>query len=433
MNRIVLIGNGFDLAHGMRTSYQNFLDHFWNEQMNAVKKHHNTDRPIQSFNNKHITVLGIKQFGIFVDEDPDLIGFKAFERYIDANKFELKFENKFIEIISKKSNFQNWVDIEQEYYDLLIKIITSKSKLAYSINKLNSDFNEIKLLLKDYLTNTENDFQVNFKDPRIKNSIGSKIYSPVKHEDLTEHGVNLRVEIVFEKMKNEITRLRSKVITNEEINSENSKIIKRLNINQSDIEIKKSLRKLLLSDIAGNYFDLSPENILFLNFNYTSNDLYYKESNDFSNFDSQKKMNSNVLRIHGSLFEPDNNPIIFGYGDEIDENYKMIENLNQNGYLENIKSIKYLETDNYKKLLEFVNSNEYQIFLFGHSCGISDRTLLNTVFEHENCVSIKPFYYQIDHNHDNYSDLVRNISRNFNDKVLMISKVVNKTYCEPLT
>ena len=30
----------------------------------------------------------------------------------------------------------------------------------------------------------------------------------------------------------------------------------------------------------------------------------------------------------------------------------------------------------------------------GHSCGTSDRTMLNTLFEHRNCVSIKPFYYE---------------------------------------
>ena len=74
----------------------------------------------------------------------------------------------------------------------------------------------------------------------------------------------------------------------------------------------------------------------------------------------------------------------------------------------------------------------YQIYIFGHSCGISDRTLLNTLFEHDNCVSIKPFYYQIDDDHDNYSEIIRNISRNFNSKSKMRDRVVNKTFCEPL-
>ncbi|MFB0946475.1 MAG: hypothetical protein QMB24_10075, partial [Spirosomataceae bacterium] len=58
--------------------------------------------------------------------------------------------------------------------------------------------------------------------------------------------------------------------------------------------------------------------------------------------------------------------------------------------------------------------------------------LLNTLFEHDNCASIKPFYHQRDDGTDNYSDIVRNISRNFNNKIKMRDRVVNKTYCSPL-
>ncbi len=72
----------------------------------------------------------------------------------------------------------------------------------------------------------------------------------------------------------------------------------------------------------------------------------------------------------------------------------------------------------------------------GHSCGISDRTMLNTIFEHNNCRSIKIFYYEWkDQNgqvHDNYTELVQNISRHFNKKKLMREKVVNKSLCQPL-
>lgn len=83
-------------------------------------------------------------------------------------------------------------------------------------------------------------------------------------------------------------------------------------------------------------------------------------------------------------------------------------------------------------MLEFTESGYFQIFIMGHSCGNSDRTLLNTLFEHPNCMSIKPFYYQPPEGEDNYSDVVRNISRNFKDKQLLRARVVNKTYCEPL-
>jgi hypothetical protein len=143
-------------------------------------------------------------------------------------------------------------------------------------------------------------------------------------------------------------------------------------------EIEKKIYTLISQEEikkAGNL-----DNLLFLNFNYTNTEsLYISEKNPHI-----------VIHIHGELETP-KNPIIFGYGDEIDDKYKLIEQENDNRYLENIKSIKYLETDNYKKLLTFINSDKYQIFIMGHSCGISDRTLLNTLFEHENCVNIKFF------------------------------------------
>ena len=31
MNRIVLIGNGFDLAHGLPTGYVDFINHYWED------------------------------------------------------------------------------------------------------------------------------------------------------------------------------------------------------------------------------------------------------------------------------------------------------------------------------------------------------------------------------------------------------------------
>jgi hypothetical protein len=32
MNRIILIGNGFDLAHGLKTTYNDFIDNYWDKK-----------------------------------------------------------------------------------------------------------------------------------------------------------------------------------------------------------------------------------------------------------------------------------------------------------------------------------------------------------------------------------------------------------------
>lgn len=52
-----------------------------------------------------------------------------------------------------------------------------------------------------------------------------------------------------------------------------------------------------------------------------------------------------VNQIHGNLKQPQS--VIFGYGDELDDNYKSIVDKNENKFLGNIKSIKYLEADTF--------------------------------------------------------------------------------------
>lgn len=116
----------------------------------------------------------------------------------------------------------------------------------------------------------------------------------------------------------------------------------------------------------------------------------------------------------------------------MDDDYRKIENLNENEYLLNFKSFKYSQNSNYQNLLRVIASEKFQVLIMGHSCGPSDRTLLNTIFEHENCRSIKVFYHQRENGSDNFTEIVQNISRHFNDKKIMREKIVNKSLCSPL-
>ena len=134
--------------------------------------------------------------------------------------------------------------------------------------------------------------------------------------------------------------------------------------------------------------------------------------------------------IHGELEKPES--VIFGYGDELDEDFKKIKELDNSECKKNIKSIKYLEAANYREVLQFIESAPFQVYIMGHSCGNSDRTLLNTLFEHKNCISIKPYFYINEKGENNYFDIVQNISRNFTDMKLMRDRVVNKTNCKTM-
>ena len=37
INRIVIVGNGFDLAHNLETRYSNFIDWYWDKWFNKLK------------------------------------------------------------------------------------------------------------------------------------------------------------------------------------------------------------------------------------------------------------------------------------------------------------------------------------------------------------------------------------------------------------
>ena len=38
MNRLVIIGNGFDMAHGLKTSYKDFINWYWERRLNGISR-----------------------------------------------------------------------------------------------------------------------------------------------------------------------------------------------------------------------------------------------------------------------------------------------------------------------------------------------------------------------------------------------------------
>ena len=70
----------------------------------------------------------------------------------------------------------------------------------------------------------------------------------------------------------------------------------------------------------------------------------------------------------------------------------------------------------------------------GHSCGLSDRILLNSIFEHNNCNKIQIFYYQKNKDYTDYFEKTQEISRHFksNFKSRMRNSIVPFESCFPL-
>ena len=406
MNRIILIGNGFDLAHGLKTSYGDFIDWYWDKVKIQLKESQVKKIEDNLYIFKNETTYSIwKYLEYEITNADNLIGRKFGIKLLteNLNKSYFTFQPcEFLENICQSIESKGWVDIENEYYNLLVKGYKQK-KEDLSKDKLNQQLDFVRRLLCEYLNTLPID------TIEFKSKIERIIYGPfnpndisiTRQNDLQEH-VNYWINSEQKEFDYQMWKYNKK------------------GIDSYDQMNYKSKNKILgLNEMYKNYpgFFL-PNNILLLNFNYTSTTDKYIEKN---------KNIAKINHIHGELSNLES--VIFGYGDEMDENYKKLSDLNDNEYLKNFKSIKYLESDRYRKALQFMEAEPYQVYIMGHSCGNSDRTFLNTLFEHKNCVSIKPYYYK-DGDKDNYLDIVQNISRNFTDMKLMRDRVVNKTYCE---
>lgn len=362
MNRLVLIGNGFDIAHGLKTRYENFIDWYWEEWGHRLMTSGNKT---ESDEFCHFILNDSVGFGAWY-----LIRDWYFQNInLDARNFikrvkkdrslcEFLYNGVFFERINNSIETKKWVDLEDEYYKLLLELlgvnVTRKNWLKPK--SLNNDLDSLKNKLIDYLKLESGVTTATIEDIR------DKIYRPIKEDEIAVDNKELFCE--------ETTH--------------------------------------------------EPSNIMLLNFNYTTTPERYMEGHS----------NVSINYIHGHLNDPQS--VIFGYGDELDENYKRLKEQSDNECMRHVKSIRYLEHNNYRRMLEFIESEAFQVVIMGHSCGNSDRTLLNTIFEHPNCVSIKPYYYQINDKTDTYSELTININRNFTDPKLMRDRVVNKEYCEPL-
>ncbi len=415
MNRIVLIGNGFDLAHGLLTSYADFIDYYWECWGRRLQVGYLGDELTDKLCTISQKGESLPWYWLFPTIDLrqriEISSKDAIKMAKNSpDKIAIK-KRPFFEHIDKAVETKNWVDIENEFY-LWLKKIFKKDNCGYdSPVPLNEELELIKVKLIEYLKSIEEQI----KPELVKDCIRKIIYEPFNINDISVSGQEQFQQFADNRWKEKKDSIYTRSKDFKEKAAECvTTIYDEIFLDKYHAQIKNG-NQLICKEY------LLPSEILLLNFNYTKIADFYLKDN----------ANVRVNHIHGELGN-EKNPIIFGYGDELDDDYKEISKLNDNDYLKNIKSIRYLETDNYRKLLSFIDSAPFQIYIMGHSCGNSDRTLLNTLFEHRNCVSIKPFYYEKPDGTDNYIEIIQNISRNFNDMRLMRDRVVNKTYCRPL-
>lgn len=333
MKHVFIIGNGFDLAHGMDTRYSDFI--LW-----YLRKKHKSliDRKYEQDK-----LIELKRTGN-INIDFEFNSIKEFRD--EAIKHHLKFYTlDFFSTILDENEKYNWVNVEQLYFESIATIFERHS--------------------------TKSNFNSDFKND-----------------------LNREIKIINDQMDNLIMELKEYL---------------------SDQKPKgyiNNMQSIIALNIARN-----PETHLVINFNYTN--IVRKYTQDLDNVD--------VIDIHGSIDKEDK--LIFGYGDEMNPIYQKMEEYNSNELLKNIKSFSYLLNDNYARISDYIdNSNpkkKYKVIIMGHSCGTSDRVLLNYIFEHDKCESIKIYHHNKGKDDHDFFERVQEISRSFKpeNKHLMRTRI----------
>lgn len=392
MNRIVILGNGFDMAHKLPTGYRDFIK-FLHEGFVSFTKTTSEHQIVNGHKLFYFTPADAVQLngsqprravfklGASIQSWDDLKVNTSIEYMNGAvHKAQISFKNKLLGYVFTSSNSVTWGGFENDYKDVLTRIIQKQPDIGngiiprgYTVNNLNEDLGEIIELLYKYLK--EQIIYPTTLDPVILSRL---LVSP----------------------KNK-WRMHSRYVA--------------------------KYGEIPVIDKPDDTEDLN--NVLFLSFNYTPticNYLFKKENFDAINrcnlpYNSDNKVTTSLRCIHGDLDDDNPHSLIFGYGDELDENQALIENL-EDEYLRHIKSVLYTRSPYYREVIDFADADKFDIVIYGHSCSNTDRTLLNTLFEHSNCVSIQPFL----HNANDMS-IYTNIYRCFKDKKLMRSRVVDQT------
>ena len=239
MNRLVIIGNGFDIAHGLKTSYTDFINWYWEKRLNALLTENsavsgdclckleikNTTECPNWFNFFYSHSFRDLLTGKWKYPPSDIIG-GIKEK---TNDFSVKC-SFFFETILQSIETRGWVDIENDYYQLLKRCSESKD-CGYTVKELNMQLGFLQEKLIEYL-----------------GSIGTNRYKKELHNAMIE----------FFDPKDFSTEGKKKALENMGLEDANLEEI------QNNFEEQKKLR---------------PERIMLLSFNYTSTAKMYGNFN----------------------------------------------------------------------------------------------------------------------------------------------------------
>jgi len=150
MKYLILIGNGFDKAHNLKTTYHEFIENLFNNYFSD----RNSYKDILDSESLPLEINSIEALRNYSIEQKSPFG-------ISVGSKGATFKNYFLGQLIHDFADDKWYDIEKKYFENLMSCVEHN----WNPEKLNNDFNDVKKYLSYYLIEEE------------KNAVGMDSYA----------------------------------------------------------------------------------------------------------------------------------------------------------------------------------------------------------------------------------------------------------------
>lgn len=345
---ILIIGNGFDLAHKLPTKYTDFLDFLENVRILKEEMPQNLEQLSDKIDEN------LRQY-LFNSNSSRLDINSKHQNYI-TEMYELSKDNLWITWFNQERKLNKtlgkyWIDFEAEISKVIQKIESTLLELS-PIEECIDNYNELRFELNKY---------------PIFNLFINKIYDIDKSDEIN-------MERITEKLHNDLNKL----------------------IRCFEIYLEDFVKNIDISQLSLDIYNLNVDKILTFNYTNTYQKLYYTDV-DCDHIHGKADINNNI--------ESDN--MVLGIDDYLNENEKFTNTnfIEFKKYYQRL--IKGTNCD-YKKWIDEINQTKsftkHNVYIFGHSLASTDRDVLLDFIENEK--TIITIYYN---NSNQYSDQICNL------------------------
>lgn len=345
---ILIIGNGFDLAHKLPTKYTDFLDFLENVRILKEEMPQNLEQLSDKIDEN------LRQY-LFNSNSSRLDINSKHQNYI-TEMYELSKDNLWITWFNQERKLNKtlgkyWIDFEAEISKVIQKIESTLLELS-PIEECIDNYNELRFELNKY---------------PIFNLFINKIYDIDKSDEIN-------MERITEKLHNDLNKL----------------------IRCFEIYLEDFVKNIDISQLSLDIYNLNVDKILTFNYTNTYQKLYYTDV-DCDHIHGKADINNNI--------ESDN--MVLGIDDYLNEDEKFTNTnfIEFKKYYQRL--IKGTNCD-YKKWIDEINQTKsftkHNVYIFGHSLASTDRDILLDFIENEK--TIITIYYN---NSNQYSDQICNL------------------------